>query len=96
MPKEYEAIRDRLAASGTGYDEAQSTAAATYNKRHPGEPMGTKLTKKEVMYHSALKGEGRCRDCQSFSPPDRCKRVGGSIEQTATCYKFRRANGRAK
>lgn len=39
MPAQYEAIRDRLAARGTSYDEAQRIAAATYNRDHPKTPV---------------------------------------------------------
>ena len=40
MPAEYEAIRDSLVRQGVKYDKAQSIAAATYNKRHRGHPLG--------------------------------------------------------
>lgn len=40
MPKQYEAIRDKMAAGGMDYDEAQSHAAAIYNSKHPGSPVG--------------------------------------------------------
>lgn len=39
MPKQYEAIRDNLVDHGKSMKEAQSEAAATYNKQHPGHPM---------------------------------------------------------
>lgn len=38
MPKQYEAIRDKLAKT-MSYDEAQSHAAAIYNSKHPGAPV---------------------------------------------------------
>ena len=41
MPKEYQAIRDALRKRGKPMDTAQRIAAATYNKRHPGAPMGS-------------------------------------------------------
>ena len=41
MPREYEAIRDALRKHGKPMDTAQRIAAATYNKRHPGNPMGS-------------------------------------------------------
>ena len=38
MPREYEQIRSSYVARGKSYDEAQSIAAATYNKRRkPGQ-----------------------------------------------------------
>lgn len=40
MPAQYERIRDSLVARGENYDKAQAIAAATYNKQHPGHPMG--------------------------------------------------------
>lgn len=49
MPREYEHIRDSLVSRGKGYDEAQSIAAATYNKRHPGKPVtGKKHARKHT------------------------------------------------
>lgn len=41
MPKEYEKIRDSLVSRGKDYDEAQRIAAATYNKRHKGNPISS-------------------------------------------------------
>lgn len=91
MPKEYEAIRDSIAASGKSYDEAQSIAAGTYNKRHPGNPVTGKMDKREAKYHSpALSGEGQCKDCSNFNPPDRCRKVTGSIEPGGSCKYFAR------
>lgn len=38
MPKQYEAIRDKLMAEGVSEDMAQARAAAIYNsKRKPGQ-----------------------------------------------------------
>lgn len=39
MPRQYEAIRDKFAAKGMDYDQAQSHAAAIYNAAHPSMPM---------------------------------------------------------
>lgn len=39
MPKQYEAMRDKLAAGGMNYDAAQSKAAAIYNAKHPKAPV---------------------------------------------------------
>ena len=39
MPRQYEAIRDKLAGQGMNYDEAQSHAAAIYNSKHPKAPV---------------------------------------------------------
>lgn len=39
MPRQYEHIRDSYVARGMDYDKAQSIAAATYNKHHPGHPV---------------------------------------------------------
>lgn len=39
MPRQYEHIRDSYVARGMDYDKAQSIAAATYNKHHPGNPV---------------------------------------------------------
>ena len=39
MPAQYEAIRDKLAAKGMDYDQAQAHAAAIYNSKHPGAPV---------------------------------------------------------
>ena len=39
MPKQYEAVRDRFAAKGMDYDEAQMHAAKIYNAKHPMRPM---------------------------------------------------------
>lgn len=47
MPKQYEAIRDSLISRGMDEKAAKSEAAATYNKQHPGAPMGPNTDKKE-------------------------------------------------
>jgi len=39
MPRQYEAIRDRMVAKGKSYDDAQASAAAIYNSRHPNSPV---------------------------------------------------------
>lgn len=39
MPKQYEAIRDRLISEGMSRDQAQSHAARIYNSQHPGRPV---------------------------------------------------------
>jgi hypothetical protein len=39
MPAQYEAIRDRMAAKGMAYDQAQAHAAAIYNSQHPKTPV---------------------------------------------------------
>ena len=41
MPKEYVHVRDSYVARGVDYDEAQRRAAAAYNAKHPGHPMGS-------------------------------------------------------
>lgn len=41
MPKQYEAIRDSLEASGKPAKTAKRIAAATYNSRHPNGPFVT-------------------------------------------------------
>ncbi len=40
MPEQYLKIRDSLLESGKSEEEAKRIAAATYNKHHPGAPMG--------------------------------------------------------
>lgn len=40
MPRQYEAIRDRLIEQGYSEDEAKRIAAATYNRDHPNDPVG--------------------------------------------------------
>ena len=40
MPKQYEAIRDKLVAKGMAYDDAQTHAAKIYNAAHPDRPVG--------------------------------------------------------
>ncbi len=40
MPAEYEKIRDNLIRSGKSVKAAKSEAAAIYNKRHKGNPVG--------------------------------------------------------
>lgn len=47
-PAQYERIRDGYVAKGMDYDKAQSIAAATYNKRHPGAPMTGHDEKRQV------------------------------------------------
>jgi len=39
MPKQYEAIRDRLIAEGMSRNQAQSHAARIYNAKHPSQPV---------------------------------------------------------
>ena len=39
MPKQYEAIRDKLISQGKDVKAAKSDAAAIYNSRHPGKPL---------------------------------------------------------
>jgi hypothetical protein len=39
MPAEYEKIRDSELKRGASIKDAKRIAAATYNKRHPGQPM---------------------------------------------------------
>lgn len=39
MPKQYEAIRDKMMSEGMSEDMAQSHAAAIYNSKHPGAPV---------------------------------------------------------
>lgn len=41
MPRQYVAIRDKLVSQGMDYDKAQSHAAAIYNSKHPGAPVGS-------------------------------------------------------
>jgi hypothetical protein len=38
MPKEYEAMRDRLISQGMSVKNAKEEAARTWNKRHPDNP----------------------------------------------------------
>ena len=40
MPKEYTAIKEALLGRGKPEKEAKRIAAATFNSRHPGNPMG--------------------------------------------------------
>ena len=50
MPKQYEAIRDKLVAKGMNYDKAQGHAAAIYNARHPNAPVtGSSEPKRDVL-----------------------------------------------
>jgi hypothetical protein len=46
MPKEYVKMRNALAKKGVPYDEAQSQAAASYNKKHPDAPVTGEYEKK--------------------------------------------------
>ena len=57
MPKEYEAIRDKLVKQGTSYDEAQDHAAAIYNSQHPGSPVTGHLDKKKRKKRTASKAD---------------------------------------
>lgn len=46
MPKQYEAIRDRLIKGGMSEQAAKTHAAKIYNtKRHPGQPPVTRKEK---------------------------------------------------
>ena len=40
MPKQYEAIRDKLVAQGKSLKEAKTSAAKIYNSKHPKAPVG--------------------------------------------------------
>jgi hypothetical protein len=40
MPRQYEAIRDRLIREGKSEKEAKRRAARIYNARHPDNPVG--------------------------------------------------------
>jgi hypothetical protein len=40
MPAQYEKIRDSYLSRGYPEKEAKHIAAATYNKQHPGNPVG--------------------------------------------------------
>ena len=51
MPKQYEAIRDKLATQGVDYDEAQSRAAAIYNAKHPSRPVTGRTERVKVHSH---------------------------------------------
>ena len=51
MPKQYEAIRDKLAKKGMDYDEAQSHAAAIYNSKHKEHPVTGKSDKEKKSGH---------------------------------------------
>lgn len=55
MPKQYEAIRDRMMGKGMGEDEAQMHAARIYNAKHPGAPVTGKH-----------KGKGKAKGLQSM------------------------------
>jgi hypothetical protein len=46
MPKMYENIRNAYVKDGKSYDEAQSIAAATYNKYRKSHPSAEKLSNK--------------------------------------------------
>lgn len=52
MPKQYTAIRNKFAAEGMDYDEAQSRAAAIYNSKHKSNPVtgreGARALKKRM------------------------------------------------
>lgn len=50
MPKEYEAIRDSLIKRGDSVKKAKRIAAATYNKRHPGNANPWRKEKKAKRY----------------------------------------------
>jgi hypothetical protein len=41
MPRQYVAMRDKFAEGGMDYDKAQAKAAAIYNSKHPGAPVGS-------------------------------------------------------
>lgn len=63
MPKQYEAIRNKFAAKGMDYDEAQKHAAMIYNSQHPSMPMspahpeGMKKKAKRHALISQMKGK---------------------------------------
>jgi len=42
MPKQYEAIRDKLKSEGMSNKSAKTEAAKTYNSKHPGRPVTRK------------------------------------------------------
>lgn len=39
MPKQYEAMRDKMIAKGMSVKAAKTHAAKIYNSQHPGRPM---------------------------------------------------------
>lgn len=61
MPKQYEAVRDKLEGQGMPAKQAKSHAARIYNAQHPGNPVGPHSDEKaqhakKLAY--ALKGRG--------------------------------------
>jgi len=53
MPKQYEAIRDKLASGGMDLKDAKSHAARIYNAAHPSAPVTGKM--------ESLKGKAKTR-----------------------------------
>lgn len=47
MPKQYEAIRDKLIAEGKSSQDAKKHAAMIYNSKHPGAPVTRTSDKKK-------------------------------------------------
>lgn len=58
-PIEYMRMRDRLVAQGKPYDEAQRISAATFNKRHPNNPMGPKEDRRDMPHHQRMASKRR-------------------------------------
>jgi hypothetical protein len=59
MPAQYEHIRDSEVARGKSYDEAQSIAAATFNKQHPDTPVTGKSEPPAHAVHQHLRQKMR-------------------------------------
>lgn len=47
MPKQYEAIRDKLISQGKSTAAAKTSAAKIYNSKHPGAPVTRTSDKKK-------------------------------------------------
>jgi hypothetical protein len=66
MPRQYEAIRDKFVSQGMSLKEAKSHAAAIYNSKHPGNPVGAhyeaKLKKKKRRDHLRELGESMLKN----------------------------------
>lgn len=63
MPKQYEAIRDRLEREGKSHDEVQSSAAAIYNSKHKNKPVTGSHKKKSKRKHGS--DVHACSNCGS-------------------------------
>ena len=58
MPRQYEAIRDKLEAKGMKAKAAKSHAARIYNAAHPNNPVGPHSDEHKARLAKALRSRG--------------------------------------